>query len=64
MWYGLRDHSKSSINKIYITASGGPFLNISQNKLNNVRAKDAVNHPIGKWEKNFCRFCNYDEQNL
>ena len=51
MWYGLRDHSKSSINKIYITASGGPFLNISQNKLNNVRAKDAVNHPNWKMGK-------------
>ncbi len=45
MWYGLSNQNKNSINKIYITASGGPFLNISQNKLNNVKAKDATNHP-------------------
>ena len=51
MWYGLGDKTKGSINKIYVTASGGPFLNFSKNKLNNVIAKDAINHPNWKMGK-------------
>ena len=51
MWHGLGNKGTSSINKIYITASGGPFLNLSQNKLNKVRAKDAINHPNWKMGK-------------
>jgi 1-deoxy-D-xylulose-5-phosphate reductoisomerase len=36
------------IKKIYITASGGPFLNYKKNQLENVKPKDAFKHP--KWK--------------
>ena len=42
---------KSKINKVYLTASGGPFLNFSLNDLKNVSFKQAVNHP--KWKMGF-----------
>ena len=45
IWYALRDIHKSLIDKIYLTASGGPFLDISLNKLKNVKSKQAIKHP-------------------
>ena len=36
------------IKKIYITASGGPFLNYKLSKLNKISPKDAIKHP--KWK--------------
>ena len=45
IWYALRDIDKNLIDKIYITASGGPFLNTPLNKLKNVNIKQATNHP-------------------
>ena len=38
------DHH-SNIEKMYITASGGPFLNFSNSKLSKVKLEDALNHP-------------------
>ena len=35
----------SQIQKIYITASGGPFLKLSKNRLKKVSPKDAIKHP-------------------
>ena len=43
----LKNYSKDQIEKIYITASGGPFLNLNLNKFKNIKPKDAVKHP--KW---------------
>ena len=48
LWYGLKNLDKKKIDKIYITASGGPFLNISKKKLKNVKIKEALNHPNWK----------------
>ncbi len=39
----INKESKLKINKIIITASGGPFLNKNIN--NNIKIKDALNHP-------------------
>ena len=39
------------IEKIYLTASGGPFLNKPLNKLKNVNYKQAVKHPNWKMGK-------------
>ena len=36
------------IEKIFITASGGPFLNLKINKFKNIKSKDAIKHP--KWK--------------
>ena len=43
----LKNYSKDQIEKIYITASGGPFLNLNINKFKNIKPKDAIKHP--KW---------------
>ena len=47
----LEFHKLNEIKKIYITASGGPFLNININKLKNIKPKDALSIQNGKWEK-------------
>ncbi len=44
----LERHKLKDINKIYITASGGPFLNFTKKKLLKVTPKDALKHP--KWK--------------
>ena len=43
----LKKYSNDQIEKIYITASGGPFLKLSINKFKNIKPKDAIKHP--KW---------------
>ncbi len=45
IWYALRSIDKKLIDKIYITASGGPFLNLPLNKLKKANIKQAINHP-------------------
>ena len=44
----LENHKLNEINKIYITASGGPFLNTKKRLLNKVGPKEALKHP--KWK--------------
>ena len=43
IWSVIKDYRKSDIEKIILTASGGPFLN--KKIKNNVSLKDAINHP-------------------
>ena len=43
--------SDDEVEEIIITASGGPFLNMSKNKLNNVTPSQAINHPNWKMGK-------------
>ena len=45
---GVRDNE---IEEIIITASGGPFLNMSKNEMNKVKPKQAINHPNWKMGK-------------
>ncbi len=44
----LSGHKLSEIEKIFITASGGPFLNFKVNQLKKISPQDALNHP--KWK--------------
>ena len=44
----LENHKISEIRTIYITASGGPFLNIKKKKFKKIKPKDAIVHP--KWK--------------
>tara|TARA_Y100000389_G_C17393064_1_gene480996 strand:- start:30 stop:1193 length:1164 start_codon:yes stop_codon:yes gene_type:complete len=44
----LEHHKKNEIRKIYITASGGPFLNYNKHQLKNIKPKNALKHP--KWK--------------
>ncbi len=45
--WSLLKGTSAEIDKIYITASGGPFLNISHKKLKNIKPQQAIKHP--KW---------------
>ncbi len=45
IWYGLQNHTTNHIEKIYITASGGPFFKIPLNKFKNIKLKQATSHP-------------------
>ncbi len=47
----LKNHSNSNVEKIYITASGGPFLNYPRNKFSLINLKKALNHPNWKMGK-------------
>ena len=44
----LKHHNLKEIKKIYITASGGPFLNYKVSQLKKISPKDALKHP--KWK--------------
>jgi 1-deoxy-D-xylulose-5-phosphate reductoisomerase len=43
----LKNYPISEVEKIYITASGGPFLNLDRNKFKNIKPNEAIKHP--KW---------------
>ncbi len=45
IWYGLREINKNLVEKIYLTASGGPFLKTPISKLKSIKVKEAINHP-------------------
>ena len=44
----LENHKLDEVKKIYITASGGPFLHYKKNQMTKIKPKDAFNHP--KWK--------------
>ena len=43
----IENKNHSLIKNIYITASGGPFLNWKKSKINSAKLSDALKHP--KW---------------
>ena len=45
IWYALKDINIDEISKIYLTASGGPLLNISKTKIKNIKIKEVLKHP-------------------
>ncbi len=45
IWSLVRNSNHEMISKIYLTASGGPFLNKSKNKIRNARISDVIKHP-------------------
>ena len=48
IWNLIKSHDKDNIQKIVLTASGGPFLKISNSKLLNVKPNIALRHPNWK----------------
>ena len=44
----LENQRIDNVKKIYLTASGGPFLNLNISKLKNVKPHEAIKHP--KWK--------------
>ena len=41
----LENNSTDTIDKVYITASGGPFINLPKKKFKKISPKDALKHP-------------------
>jgi 1-deoxy-D-xylulose-5-phosphate reductoisomerase len=41
----LQNHNKNEVEKIFITASGGPFINLPKKKFIKITPKDALKHP-------------------
>ena len=44
----INKKNKNDIEKIYLTASGGPFLNLPLNKMDKIKPSQAIRHP--KWK--------------
>ena len=51
IWSLLQHEQIDNVEKIFITASGGPFLNYKLNILENVKPKDAIKHTNWKMGK-------------
>ncbi len=51
IWSLLKFEKKENIKKIYLTASGGPFLNLKLKKIKNINPKFALKHPNWKMGK-------------
>ena len=52
IWYACKNNFKStSIEKIYITASGGPFNNLPLKKFKDIKVSQALKHPNWKMGK-------------
>jgi len=45
IWSLLDNNKKNNFEKIYLTASGGPFRKLSLKKFKNISIKDALKHP-------------------
>ena len=45
LWYALGNTPNSKVEKIYLTASGGPLLNIKKLNLKNIKLFQALRHP-------------------
>jgi len=45
IWSLIKDYKPSQIQKIFITASGGPFLSLPKTKFKNILPKNAIKHP-------------------
>ena len=51
IWYGLKNSKKNNLEKIFLTASGGPFYKKSLKKFKDIKVSDALKHPNWKMGK-------------
>ena len=51
----LQKQNADQIEKVYITASGGPFINLAKKKFNQIKLKDALKHPNWSMGKKFTK---------
>ena len=49
----IQNYKEKDIDKIYLTASGGPFLNFNIKKFKTITPKQAFKHPKWKMGKKF-----------
>jgi 1-deoxy-D-xylulose-5-phosphate reductoisomerase len=45
IWYGLKNFKKNNLEKVILTASGGPFYKTSINNFRKIKVSDALRHP-------------------
>ena len=41
----LKNYNKNEVEKIYITASGGPFINLPKSRFKKIKLREALKHP-------------------
>ena len=51
IWYSLKGNDYSDVEKILITASGGPFKNLPLSKFKNIKLYQALKHPTWRMGK-------------
>ena len=51
IWYGLKNFKTANLEKIFLTASGGPFYKTTLNNFEKIKISDALNHPNWKMGK-------------
>ena len=51
IWSLIDNNKTETIDKIYITASGGPFINLPNDKFNKIKLSDALKHPSWRMGK-------------
>ena len=51
LWYGIQNLDINKIERIFLTASGGPFNNLPLNKFKNITIAQALKHPNWKMGK-------------
>jgi len=51
IFYALQGNKISNIEKIYLTASGGPLNNVPKIRFKNIKISEAINHPNWKMGK-------------
>ena len=45
IWSVIKNNTEKNIDKVFITASGGPFYNLPLSKFSKIKVKDAIKHP-------------------
>ena len=51
VWSLIKNQKKENIEKIYITASGGPFINLPNKRFDKIKLSDALKHPSWRMGK-------------
>ena len=51
IWYGLKDLRNNNLEKVFLTASGGPFYKTPLKNFKNIKVSDALKHPNWKMGK-------------
>jgi len=51
IWYGLKNFKTANLEKVFLTASGGPFYKTTLNNFKKIKVSDALNHPNWKMGK-------------
>ncbi len=51
LWYALNNIPSSEIEKVYLTASGGPLLKLSKSNIKKIKLSQALKHPTWRMGK-------------